>query len=148
MKKTSYFLISFAMLVSACVEEVVPKPEKLISKEQMIDILYDVSVLVAAKNTNKAVLLQNGIDPMEYIYEKYGIDSLQYVQSDAYYASKPNEYLDIYTKVESRLADKKQELQDARMESSEAATERAKIEVQEAMEQKRQDSVADTPLEN
>ena len=40
---------------------------------------------------------------MGYIYDKYGIDSLQFVKSDTYYASIPTVYEDIYTKVKDRL---------------------------------------------
>ena len=46
---------------------------------------------------------------MPFIYERYGIDSLQFVKSDIYYASKPSEYEEIYTILEARLEKEKNE---------------------------------------
>ncbi len=79
------------------------KPENLIPKEQMVAILQDLAIVNAAKTTNVQVLRDNDIEPMDYIFEKYNIDSLQLVESDRYYASLPVEYEKIYKEVEANL---------------------------------------------
>ena len=79
------------------------KPENLIPKEKMVEIIRDLSLLNAAKSTSITVLRRNNIEPMPYLYTKYDIDSTQFSDSDLYYASLPEEYEDIYAKVEARL---------------------------------------------
>ena len=46
---------------------------------------------------------------MPYLFEKYGVDSLQFVESDRYYASIPVMYEEIYLEVKAEL-EKKHEL--------------------------------------
>lgn len=101
MKKAVLFI--FCVVLISCGEKVVKEPEQLISKEKMADILYDLAILTAAKNTSTDILVQNKIETMEYLYTKYGIDSTQFVENNLYYASIPSEYVAIYTEVDSRL---------------------------------------------
>ena len=102
------------MLVLACNEKVIEPPENLIPQDAMINILYDLSVLNAAKNTNPDVLNENGIETMEYLYTKYSIDSVQFVKSDLYYASVPLEYEKIYKAVQARLTVTKETFEEER----------------------------------
>ena len=113
MKKPILLIVAILVLVS-CGEKLVEPPEDLIPKDKMTDVLYDLAVLNAAKNTNASILKNNNIETMQYLYEKYGIDSVQFVKSDAYYASIPLEYQAIYKTVESRLEKKKKQMKDAR----------------------------------
>ena len=113
MKKPILLIVAILVLVS-CGEKLVEPPEDLIPKDKMTDVLYDLAVLNAAKNTNASILKNNNIETMQYLYEKYGIDSVQFVKSDAYYASIPLEYQAIYKTVESRLEKKKKQMEDAR----------------------------------
>ena len=117
MKKGALVLI--LILLISCVERLIEKPENLITEDKMTDILFDLSLLVATKNTNKEILKDNNIDIMEYLYSKYKIDSVQFVQSDFYYASIPAVYESIYEEVETRLDDRKKELQEERTLKSE-----------------------------
>lgn len=86
------------------------RPENLIAKEKMVDILRDLAILNAGRTTNVAILHKNDLEPMPYLYAKYGIDSTQFSDSDRYYASLPEEYEDIYAKVEARLEKEKEEI--------------------------------------
>jgi len=88
------------------------KPENLIPKEKMILILNDLAIVNSAKVMNAKILIQNGIEPTDYIFEKYNIDSLQFVESDRYYASIPEEHEEIYIEVESKLEIEKKRLQE------------------------------------
>ncbi len=101
MKKLTYILV--LMMILGCNEKTIEKPENLISKDQMAEILYDLAVINAAKKTNPWRLSDRSIELMAFIYQKHGIDSVQFVQSDIYYASIPEEYETIYQVVEARL---------------------------------------------
>ncbi|MBA6151598.1 DUF4296 domain-containing protein [Gelidibacter maritimus] len=79
------------------------KPKDLIAKEKMSDIMYDLYILNAAKGVNKKVLELNGIMPSEYIYKKYDIDSLQFAESNTYYAYDTKTYSALVEKIKSDL---------------------------------------------
>jgi len=100
--KKLYSIVLIITLLS-CNDTLLEKPDNLIPEDKMVEILKDLAIVNAAKSTNVAVLHENNIEPMTYIFEKYGIDSLQFVESDRYYASIPPEYEKIYKKVEAKL---------------------------------------------
>lgn len=112
MKKVILFIICVGLI--SCGEKVVKEPEQLISKEKMADILYDLAILTAAKNTSSEILVKNKIETMEYLYAKYSIDSVQFVENNLYYASMPSEYVAIYTVVDSRLDSVQKIMEEAR----------------------------------
>lgn len=107
MHKIFLLILTISTLFS-CGEEVIEKPANLISKEKMIDILYDLAIINAAKSSGPKVTENTNFEPMEYIYNKYKIDSVQFVTSDLYYASLPLEYEDIYKKLENRIVKEKE----------------------------------------
>lgn len=90
-----------------CGEALIEPPENLIPEEQMSEILYDIAIVESINSSYPGVLKRNGIQVMPFIYEKYGIDSLQFTQSDLYYASRPVLYQKIYETVEARLIQEK-----------------------------------------
>lgn len=110
MQKFGIFL-AFLLIIS-CAEEMIKKPENLIPKNEMINILYDLALLNAGKNIDPGKLIDNNIETMPFIYKKYSIDSTQFVKSDMYYASKPLEYEALYTALEERLKQEKLSLED------------------------------------
>ncbi|WP_053992759.1 DUF4296 domain-containing protein [Mangrovimonas sp. TPBH4] len=79
------------------------KPDNLIAKEKMSDILYDVFLMNAAKSMKKQTLEDKGIHPEEYVFKKHGIDSLQFAQSSDYYAYDTEAYDAIVKDVEGRI---------------------------------------------
>jgi len=87
----------------ACGKSVVEKPDNLIAKDKMTDIIYDLSILEAMRSQKPLILEQNNINSNTYIYKKYGIDSLQFEQSNRYYASNVEQYKAIYEEVSRRL---------------------------------------------
>lgn len=104
-KKTASVLAF--IFVFSCAEKLMEKPENLIPKDKMVLILEDLTILNAAKSTNAEILRKHKIDPMDYIFSKYGIDSIRFMESDFYYASLPAEYEIIYSEVEARLEKEK-----------------------------------------
>ena len=106
MTKIIFISVAFVAVI-ACKEPVVAVPEKLIEEEKMIDIFYDLSLLEAMLGYNPSLLSRNTIDPYTYVYEKYGIDSLQFASNNKYYASNIKKYDKMYEKVKIRMEQSK-----------------------------------------
>ena len=101
--RLSLIAISF-VLFTACQHVERPEmPEDLISKDLMVDILTDVYISNAAKSVNNKVIRQKGIKLDSIIYRKYGIDSLQFVESHAWYNADLDTYNEIFKEIEQRL---------------------------------------------
>ncbi|KAB1068366.1 DUF4296 domain-containing protein [Tamlana haliotis] len=74
------------------------KPENLIPEDKMVAILIDSKLLTSANSANKKVMRDSMVDVNNYVYKKYNIDSLQFAESNAYYAFHVEVYDAIYTK--------------------------------------------------
>lgn len=84
------------------------RPDNLIPKEKMADIMYDAYLLNSAKGINKIKLEESGLFPEKYIFEKYQIDSLQFANSNNYYAYDTKTYESIIKRIKERIeSDKK-----------------------------------------
>ncbi|WGK95000.1 MULTISPECIES: DUF4296 domain-containing protein [Flavobacterium] len=101
MKKVVPFLAILTFL--GCKEDVVKQPKHLIEKSKMVNIMYDLALLEAIKYQNPAVLDSNQIHPKQFIYKKYGVDSLQLAQNNVYYASDYKNYKIMYEEVVKRI---------------------------------------------
>jgi len=124
MKKS--FLFIFLIVFFSCAEKLLDKPKNLIEKDKMILILNDLAIVNAAKVTNAQILSNHKIDPTAYIFEKHNIDSIQFVESDRYYASIPEIHEEIYTAVEAKLEVEKTRLEDVRKRKDSLKTETLK----------------------
>jgi hypothetical protein len=105
MRKLVTIFLLFAILIS-CQKPAVSKPDNLINEEVMVDIMYDISILEAMKSQKVVVLESNEINPSTYIYKKYKVDSLQFANSDKFYASDIKKYKEIFDKVNKRMEEK------------------------------------------
>lgn len=112
-------VIAFCFLIS-CNKKLIEKPETLILNDKMVQILYDLAILNAAQNTSPALLAEKDIKTMNFVYTKYGIDSIQFAQSDLYYASRPAEYEALYKEVLALLEKDEKRIEDMRTKASEA----------------------------
>ncbi|MDO6760631.1 DUF4296 domain-containing protein [Tamlana sp. 2_MG-2023] len=74
------------------------KPKNLIPEDKMIDILIDSKLLTSANSSNKKVMRDSNLNINTYVYKKYNIDSLQFAESNAYYAFHVEVYDSIYSK--------------------------------------------------
>lgn len=102
--KNKILLFGLMLLILACNGLNKPKkPNDLIAQDKMVNILIDMSLLNAAKGSNKIVLENNSIFPEEYIFKKYAIDSAQFTSSNTYYAHNIDVYQSIYNRVNDSL---------------------------------------------
>jgi hypothetical protein len=101
MRKINLLLLAFSFVILSCKEEVVSKPKNLIERDKMVSIIYDLSVLEAAKSQTSGIY--HYLKSSQFLKEKYKVDSLTFAQSTQYYASDMKEYKKIYDEVKSRL---------------------------------------------
>jgi hypothetical protein len=135
MKKLVFFLVLLVIL-SSCNKDLVEKPDNLIEKGMMIDIMYDMALLDALKYQDPNSLYINDVNPKTYIYKKYKIDSLQFVKSNAYYAADYREYKTMYDALGDRLKKEK-----ASVDLVIKKEQKKAVALKKAKAKKRQDSI-------
>lgn len=79
------------------------KPKNLITKDKMVEILTESYLSNAARSVDNKSIIVKGIKMDSLIYRNFGVDSLQFAKSNAYYAADVNTYMSIFKEVESRL---------------------------------------------
>ena len=94
----------------SCTKKPVAKPDNLLSKEEMENIIYDVSILQAAQGYKSEILVKNNVKIKDYIYKKYNIDSTTYFQNYKYHAADIESFNKIYKHVNSRIEARKNEI--------------------------------------
>ena len=107
-KQLKYILL--ILIVISCKNNTIDKPKKpdnLISKEKMVAIIYDISLINSAKGVNKKLIENKGIVPEDYIYKRHDIDSLQFALSNEYYSYSLETYENIYNSVKIKLEEDK-----------------------------------------
>jgi len=110
--KTILPFILTVLLFLSCQEIQRPKkPENLISKQDMMQILADVYVSNASRSgSNNKIIRRHGIDLDSLLKAKHQLDSLQFAESNTYYASNLKLYSEIITGVQEILEHKKKHI--------------------------------------
>lgn len=99
-------ILALVLMVSYTSCQDVKKPEMptdLISQDIMVDILTDVYISNASRNVNNKLIKKRNLQLDSIIYNKYQVDSLQFVVSNAYYSSDLKIYDNLLTQVKDRL---------------------------------------------
>ena len=103
--------IFLALGLFACQDVVRPDiPEEIIPEAKMVDVLVEAYIGNAARSNNNRVLRMGGVQLDSILYAKYEIDSLQFAQNTAYYASQIDPYMRILEQVETKLSGVKKSL--------------------------------------
>ena len=104
--------VSFIILIIlvSCSDKPVQKPDNLLNKEEMENIIYDISILQAAEVFKPEILVKNNIKIKNYIYKKYTIDSTIFFQNYRYYAADIKAFKKIYKNVNNRIESQKSEI--------------------------------------
>jgi hypothetical protein len=105
--KRGITLILILLLLVGCKEEVVKKPSQLIPRDKMMAIMYDLALLDGIKYQPTTITDSLQITPAQYIYKKYKVDSLQFAQSNVYYAADYTEYKSMFDQIIKRLDSRK-----------------------------------------
>jgi H2-forming N5,N10-methylenetetrahydromethanopterin dehydrogenase-like enzyme len=116
MKKT-ITVFGLFLLLFGCGNNILKKPENLIDKDIMIDILYDLSIIEALHNTSYGSGMSK-FNSNDFILKKYKIDSLQFAKSNQYYATDVKNYKKMYEQVSDRLTEKDAEISKKMLEKT------------------------------
>jgi hypothetical protein len=81
---------------------IINKPDDLISKDQMVDLLTDMFLASGGLNI-KNIHLNRRVNYFPLVYEKYKIDSTRFKESNFYYISRIDDYDEILRRVDERL---------------------------------------------
>lgn len=98
------------------------RPENLLPKETMVQMLAESYAGNAARSIRNRTLRDAGVELDSILYAKYKVDSTTFAQSNTYYASQVNDYIEIMTQVE-RIIKKRRDRLDSIIEI-EAQTQR------------------------
>lgn len=109
----------------SCKKDLVKEPKRLIEKEKMIDIMYDLSILDAIKYQNPLSVDSMDTSQKKFVLQKYKVDSLQFAQSNIYYASDYDTYKDMFDEIGKRL-EKNQKTADSLVKIEEKKAAKAK----------------------
>jgi hypothetical protein len=110
MNKIKYFILILTISYS-CNHAIEKKPKNFLDRETMTNIFYDLALLESTQGYLPRVLTENKITPSQFIYQKYEIDSIDFVQNNRYYASDVELYKRIYDDVLKKLMADKENLQ-------------------------------------
>ncbi|WP_299120457.1 DUF4296 domain-containing protein [uncultured Winogradskyella sp.] len=120
LKNVVVILILFGLVIACDGSEQIKKPDNLISKKKMSNILYDLYIINAAKGVNRKLLEKNGFVPETYLLTKYDIDSIQFASSNSYYAFNTEVYQDIVEEVKARLEKEKETYEEIRKKETDS----------------------------
>ncbi|HLS11540.1 MAG TPA: DUF4296 domain-containing protein [Flavobacteriaceae bacterium] len=109
MRKLLVVFIMSLLTISCQDIEMPERPDNLIDRETFSEILVDTYLSNAARNKSYQDIQEQNVRLEKYIYQKYGIDSLQFAKSNAYYSSDLDGYFKILQEVEQKLIELKGE---------------------------------------
>ena len=102
MHKFFYILFISLFLINCTSNTIIKKPDNLIPKEKMVDLLSDM-LLASGGQHIKNTQLQRDVNYFSIVFEKYNIDSTEFKESNFYYTSRIDDYEDILNQVSERL---------------------------------------------
>lgn len=106
MKNFVVVLLVLFLSVS-CKKEFVKEPKRLIDREKMVNIMYDLSLLEAIRYQNPSSIDSTDTNPKKFVFKKYKVDSLQFSQSNKYYAADYETYKEMFDEINTRLEKEK-----------------------------------------
>lgn len=124
-------LMGLVFITSCQNVEKIEKPEKLLSKSEMKDLLYDMVLLDAASGVNEKRLKDLDIKMFDFLSKKYKLDSNELKQNIQYYNMKFDDNLEIYEQVKDSIS---------RLEQSYDSITKARDSLKK-LERKRRDSI-------
>lgn len=142
MKRGYSILLALLVLLVACEENNKPqKPKDLIPKDKMEEIIYDMYILNSAKGINKKILERNNVVPETYILTRHNIDSVQFAESNNYYAFNSENYKAMIENIKTRLQKEKTEFEELQKKEGQAAK-RRRDSINRANNKRRLDTMA------
>ena len=92
------------VLLASCTEiEKTPRPDNFYGDDKMADIMTDLYLMESSMTTNRRNFTDLKMLPNDYIYKKYGTDSVTFKENLYYYSDRHIEYKELMVMVEERL---------------------------------------------
>lgn len=99
-----FVVVIVSVLLWSCYNTPRPEtPKRLLSEDEMVNVLTDIALVSSAKGINLHTLEKNNVNVSTFVYEKYAIDSAIFAQNNIYYAFDTKTYTDMYNRVQQRL---------------------------------------------
>ena len=114
--KYIFFCIILLLFGVSCDQNIVPKPKKFLSDNQMENLIYDLSLMDATRSVDYKFFDTINFNIKEEIYKKHNIDSISLNENMIYYASFPKRYDNIIKKVENRIKKEQEEFRNREKE--------------------------------
>jgi len=143
MKKYLVLIALFISFFSCEPKTNVKKPDNLIAKKDMINILYDMFIINSAKGISSVKFEKFGLNSEKYILRKHNIDSLQFAESNKYYAHDVEIYKSIIESVNKKLG-----LEKKKYEAIEKEEKKEQDRVKDSIKKKRQRSIANPNIKD
>ena len=102
MSKFFYIALLGLFLINCTSNTIIKKPDNLVSKDEMANILTDMFLASGGENI-KNLQLQRKVNYFPLVYEKHKIDSTRFKESNFYYVSRIDDYQEILDKVDKKL---------------------------------------------
>lgn len=96
-------LLVFVLVTSCQNVEEIEEPKNLLSKSEMKDLVYDMVLLDAAAVVNKEKLNELNIEILQFLSQKYGIDSTDLKQNILYYNLRFDENSEIFEQAKDSI---------------------------------------------
>lgn len=129
MNRFFYICILSVFLLNCTSNTIINKPDDLIPKDQMVEIISDLLVANGAENV-KNLQEKRKINYFPFVFNKHKIDSTQFKKSNFYYTTRIDDYDEILNEVDIRLKKlKKNYEQERKTRDSLKKAEREKLKV-------------------
>lgn len=97
-----YFYLILILSLISCNNKV-QVPEDIMSKDQMIEFLFDVNLInssrgFVSKSNNNYFMVRDTM-----LFRKHAIDCLKFVKSNIFYTKNPKLYLEIYDGIDKKI---------------------------------------------
>lgn len=126
--KPVFFILILTAALAACDKPVVPKPDKLVPKDKMVELLTDMhiaeSVFQNRRYAGNPTLKFSEADYYYSILKKHNVPDSTFEMSLIYYASLPKEFERIYSRVLNRLNEMEQQQLEKQQQPVDIGTER------------------------
>lgn len=110
--RSTCFLFAWLLIIVSCQNiDTAEKPENLLSKEKMEEVLTDMIILDAIISVNQNKIEEHQIDVTNFIYTKYNIDSLTLAQNISFYNENYEINNAIYDSVKVNIEQLKNQLE-------------------------------------
>jgi len=110
LNKTIFVTVLVVFVLSCSNVQDREEPDKLLSKDKMVEIYTDMIYLDAVQRSNHRNFKTYELEASEHIYNKFKIDSTTLAQNMAYYNLDFESNTEIYEQVKQNIAKKNEEI--------------------------------------